>query len=98
MTKDYEMMVIISPKLTAEAAIAENSKLLASITETGGELIKIDEWGKRILAYPINKNNEGYYFVDYFRYESTDIKTIKRQFNINENIIRYMIIMREEKR
>lgn len=97
MIKDYEMMVIFSPKLTTDLAKAANDKVLAVITDNGGEFIKTDDWGKRILAYPINKMNEGHYFVDYFRFESTEIKTIKRLFSINEDIVRNMIIMRESK-
>ncbi len=98
MTKDYELMVILSPKLSADAAAQENDKIMALITDSGGEIVKIDDWGKRTLAYPIEKNYEGYYFVNYYRFESLEIKNFKRQLNINENLIRYMIITRDEKR
>jgi small subunit ribosomal protein S6 len=97
-TKDYELMVILSPKLSADAAAQENDKIMALITDSGGEIVKIDDWGKRTLAYPIEKNYEGYYFVNYYRFESLEIKNFKRQLNINENLIRYMIITRDEKR
>ena len=97
MKKNYELMVIFSPKLNADSAKQANDKLLAVITDNGGEFIKTDDWGKRILAYPINKQTEGYYFVNYYRFESTEIKTIKRLFNINEDIIRFMVVLREEK-
>jgi len=97
MTKDYELMVIYSPKLNPDLAKAANEKVLSIITDGGGEVIKVDDWGKRILAYPINKVSEGYYFVDYFRFESREIKTIKRLFNINEDIIRTMIVVKDEK-
>jgi small subunit ribosomal protein S6 len=98
MIKDYEMMVIFSPKLSSDLAKQANDKALALITDNGGELIKTDDWGKRILAYPINKLNEGYYFVNYFRFESTEIKTIKKQYSINEDIIRLVIIVRDGKK
>jgi len=90
-------MVIYSPKLNPDLAKAANEKVLSIITDGGGEVIKVDDWGKRILAYPINKVSEGYYFVDYFRFESREIKTIKRLFNINEDIIRTMIVVKDEK-
>ena len=98
MTKDYELMVIYSPKLTVDLAKQENEKLMKLFTDNAGEIIKTDEWGKRILAYPINKTNDGFYFVNYLRFESTEIKTIKRLMSINENIIRSMFILRDEKR
>jgi len=97
-TKEYEMMVILSPRQSKDEASDLNQKLLAFITDNGGEVVKTDDWGKRILAYPINKVKEGYYYVDYFSLESTTIKLIKKQMNLNENIIRYIIINLSDKR
>jgi len=91
-TKDYELMVILVPTLSADEANAMNDSLMALVTENGGEIIKIDPWGKRMLAYPIKKFREGYYFVDYFRVDSLVIKKLKALFNINENIIRYLFV------
>ncbi len=96
MTKDYELMVIYSPKLSSEEADRVNDSVLGLITESGGEFIKTDVWGRRYLAYPINKVNEGYYYLNYFKFESTQIKNLKRVYNINENIIRYIIIAKGE--
>ncbi len=97
MIKDYELMVIFSPKLTVDQAKQANEKMLALLIENGGEIIKTDDWGKRFLAYPIEKVKEGHYFVNYFRFETTEIKTVKRLFNINEDILRTLIILRDTK-
>lgn len=96
MTKNYELMVIISPKLSADEANALNESILALIKENSGEIIKTDPWGRRMLAYPINKMQEGYYYVNYVKLESTSVKTVKKQLGINENIIRYMFVVRGE--
>ncbi len=85
-------MVIISPKLSAGDADAANESLLTWVQENGGEVEKTDPWGKRILAYPISKMTEGYYYVNYFKLESTSVKVIKRLMNINEHIIRHMFV------
>ncbi len=98
MTKEYEMMMIISPQLNQDEADDLNQKMLAIVTDNGGEVIKTDDWGKKILAYPINKVKEGYYFVDFFTLESASVKLVKKQMNINENIIRYIIINLSDKR
>lgn len=90
-------MVIFSPKLSADPAKLANEKLMTLITDNGGEFIKTDDWGKRFLAYPINKVNEGWYFVNYLRFNSLEIKNIKRLMGINEDIIRYMVILKESK-
>ncbi len=89
-------MVIISPKLNADEANALNDSILALIRDNGGEIIKTDPWGKRMLAYPINKLQEGYYYVNYFTLESTSVKTAKKQLTLNENILRHMFVARGE--
>ncbi|MEN6444692.1 MAG: 30S ribosomal protein S6 [Candidatus Cloacimonas sp.] len=95
MTKDYELMLILTPALSLEEAKAMNDSLLSFVTDNGGEIIKIDPWGKRMLAYPIKKFREGYYFVDYFKLDSLLIKKWKALFNINENIIRHIFVAKD---
>ena len=97
MIKDYESMIILKPQLTQDEAAKENDSAVAVITDNGGELIKTDIWGKRLLAYPINKQNEGHYFVNYFKLDSEKVKSVQRLYNISENILRFIIIDRSEK-
>ena len=94
MTKDYELMVILNPRLNADEADALNESILTLVRDNGGEIIKTDPWGKKMLAYPINKVNEAYYYVNYFKLDSLAVKTLKRLFNINENILRHMFVVR----
>lgn len=96
MTKDYELMVIYSPKLSSEEAERENENVLNLIRENSGEIIKTDVWGRRYLAYAINKLNEGYYYLNYFKLDPLVVKSLKRVYNINENILRYMVIAKDE--
>jgi small subunit ribosomal protein S6 len=96
MTKNYELMVILSPKLNEEEANQLNESILAIVKDLSGELIKTEPWGRRMLAYPINKLQEGYYFLNYLKMESLKVKTLKQQLGLNENIIRHMIIVRGE--
>ncbi|HQH50588.1 MAG TPA: 30S ribosomal protein S6 [Candidatus Cloacimonadota bacterium] len=96
MTKNYELMVILSPKLNEEEANQLNDSILAIVKDLSGELIKTEPWGRRMLAYPINKLQEGYYFLNFLKMESLKVKTLKQQLGLNENIIRHMIIARGE--
>jgi small subunit ribosomal protein S6 len=96
MIKNYELMVILSPKLTADEATQLNDSILALLKDNGGEIIRTDPWGRRMLAYPIRKRQEGYYFVNYFKLESLSVKTVKKQLIINENIIRHMFVAKGE--
>jgi len=88
-------MVIYSPKLSSEEVERLNETILTQIKDNGGEIIKTDVWGRRYLAYQINKHNEGYYYLNYFKLESTSIKNVKSAFNINEQILRYMVVAKE---
>jgi len=97
MIKDYECMIILKPQLNQDEAVKQNENAVNIIIDNGGELIKTDNWGKRQLNYPINKQNEGYYFISYFRMESTNVKQIQRLYNINDNILRFIIVDRHQK-
>jgi small subunit ribosomal protein S6 len=92
MTKKYESMVIISPKLNEETAKKENEKILSLITNHGGVILKTDEWGKKKLSYEIQKSKEGYYFVNYFQMDSSNVKKLEQFYRIEENIIRFNVL------
>ncbi len=92
--RSYEMMVIIDPDIPDEEIGNTIDTLKSIIEENGGELEKIDEWGKRQLAYPINKKNEGYYAVYYFIGEPSLPDALRKEFRFNKNLMRGMIIKR----
>lgn len=96
MIKDYELMVMYTPKLNADEANAANEAVLNQLRDSGAEIIKTDPWGKRMLAYPIEKMQEAHYFVNYFKMDSLAVKALKKQFNINEAIMRHMFVARGE--
>ncbi|RLC50160.1 MAG: 30S ribosomal protein S6 [Candidatus Cloacimonadota bacterium] len=90
--KTYESMIIVKPNLSEEAAKKENEKIQAFIKENGGEVLKVDEWGKRKLAYEIQKFTEGYYFVINYTFEPSQISQLERYYKLNEEVIRYNIL------
>lgn len=97
MIKDYELMMMYTPKLNSDEADAANETALNLLREAGAEIIKTDPWGKRMLAYPIEKLQEAYYYVNYLKMDSLAVKGIKQLFNINEKIMRHMFVARDEK-
>lgn len=97
MIKEYELMMMYIPKLNSEEADLANEAALSLLREAGAEIIKTDPWGKRILAYPIEKLNEAYYYVNYLKMDSLAVKAIKQQFNITEKIMRHMFVARDGK-
>lgn len=93
---NYEVMFII------EAALEEDKKeatveMVKEIISAGGEVGKVNIWGNRKLAYPINKKNEGYYAVIEFTANSELPKELDRRLKISDSIIRHIIINKDEK-
>ncbi len=96
--KHYETMFILKPTLTEEETAAQIEKVKADIAKNGGEIVACDDMGTRPLAYEIEKNKRGYYFVAYFKGEPSGILEVERQYRINENIMRFIFIKYENKK
>ncbi len=95
----YELTYIIDTGLEEDARKELIEKFSELIRQNGGEVEKVDEtWGKRRLAYPINDMQEGYYVLVTFQSESNLPKEIERNLEINDSILRYLIIKLVEKK
>ena len=92
LTSKYETVFIVNPDLTEEAAKAMLDKFSGIITENGGNIEKVDEWGKKKLAYLIEDYSEGYYYVVTFTAAAAVPAELDRVFNITDGILRSMII------
>ncbi|RKZ16681.1 30S ribosomal protein S6 [bacterium] len=91
--RKYEGMIIIDPKLEEEK-IKEKIEDVKKIIEKKGKIEKIDEWGKRQLAYPIKKREEGYYLVIEFEADGSVIQDLRKHMDIGTDYLRYMFIRR----
>lgn len=88
----YETLYVIKPDLDDEVRAALIQKFSAIITDNGGEIESVDEWGKRKLAYAINYISEGYYVLVNFKAQPELPAELERNFKINDNIMRYIVI------
>ena len=94
--RDYEVMYILKPGFEEEEYAAFVEKYNALIQANGGELVKVDIWGKRKLAYEIDKLREGYYILATFKAETDLAAELERNFKINDEVIRYMVTRQSE--
>lgn len=92
---NYEVVYILDPALGEEAIAAMIEKFKA-LVETQGTVAAIDDWGKRRLAYPINDLMEGYYVLMTFTALPGVPAELDRQFRINENVMRSLIVSKGE--
>ena len=90
-------MFIVDSTLEDSAKEQAVDTVKGIITDNGGEITKTDIWGMKRLAYPINKKNEGYYALIEFKSENDFPKELDRRLKISDNIIRHMIINKDEK-
>lgn len=91
----YELAVIIDGTLDEENRNVEASKVNELILRFGGEVEKVDDWGKKRLAYEISKKTEGYYSFITFNADSNAPLEIETRMRIMENILRYLIIRKD---
>ena len=95
MTK-YELAVIVNAKIEDDARTAAVDKCKALIERFGGQITDVDEWGKKKLAYEINKMNEGFYYFIHFYAETTAPADIEKRVRIVDGVIRYLLVKQDE--
>jgi small subunit ribosomal protein S6 len=94
--RNYETVFILHPSLDEEAVKAGIEKFKGVIENGGGVIENVDFWGKRKLAYEINKINEGYYTLINFNADNELPKELDRIFRINDTVVRHLIINNEK--
>ena len=88
----YELGVIVSARLEEEAQKAELDRVQELVTRFGATIDKVDNWGRRKLAYPIEKQTDGIYTFITFSSEGGAPAEIESRLRILENVLRFLII------
>ena len=91
----YEVLYIIVPDLDEEATHASIEKFKGIVENNGGEVVSVDEWGKKKLAYEINDRTDGYYVLMSFNAAAELPKELERNFKNDEAILRYLVTRKE---
>ena len=91
----YEVMYVIDAALEDSARIELIDRFSDLVKKNGGEIDRVDEWGKRRLAYAINYKTEGYYVLMYIKAPSELPKELERNFQISDKILRSLVIRYE---
>ena len=96
--RTYEVMVILDPSLDERTVAPSLDTYLNVVRQDGGQVESVDVWGRRRLAYEIDKNAEGIYAVIDLRAEPATVKELDRQLGLNESVLRTKVLRREPKR
>ena len=91
----YELAVVLSMKLEDEERAAAIEKVKGYITRFGGTVTNVDEWGKKRLAYEIQKMKEAYYYFIHFESAAEVPGEIEQRIRIMDNVLRYLCVKQE---
>lgn len=96
MIRNYEFCFLIRADLPEEEFNKEIDFIERSILNQGAEIVRKENWGRKTLAYPIKKKEEGIYYLFYIRSSPDKISKIEENFLRRENILRYLILQRKK--
>ena len=93
----YELTVVVNAKIEDDERAATLEKVKAYIERFGGTVTNVDEWGKKRLAYEVQKMKDAFYYFVEFEGASTVPAEVESRIRIMENVIRYLCIRKDEK-
>ncbi len=91
----YELCVVLNAKIEDEVRTAELEKVKALISRFDGNVTNVDEWGKKRLAYEIQKMKEGYYFFINFEAGQDTVAEVEQRIRIMDNVLRFLCIRQD---
>ena len=92
----YELALVVSAKLEDEARDAVVERAKGFITRYNGSITEVEEWGKKRLAYEIQKMHEGFYYFIQFEADSTCPAQVESHVRIMDNVLRYLVIRKDD--
>jgi small subunit ribosomal protein S6 len=95
--RHYELMVILDPDLEERTISPSLDRYLKVVRDTGGTVEKVDVWGRRRLAFEIDKRVEGIYAVVDLHAEPATVQELDRQLNLNESVLRTKVIRPDQR-
>ena len=93
--KKYETMAVINPDLDDETTEAKIEKITSAIEDNSGEVVNVDKWGVKELAYEVEDFRSGYYAVINFTGESETLDRLNRTYNIDDTVLRSIVLRAE---
>jgi len=94
--RGYELVLIIDPEILEEDVPSAIEKVSQFITGRGGEVADVNRWGRRKLAYPIQRHMEGNYVVTQFRLDPDQIAGLEASLGLAEEVIRHLVVRTDE--
>ena len=94
--RDYELTLVVRPDVEDTGLAALLEKIKGLITTAGGQGIQVEPWGRRHLAYPINKITEGQYFLIRTQLPAQALRELERNLRLTEQVLRFLLVRADE--
>ena len=94
--RDYELVVVVSPEVGDEGFPVAVERVSQFIRDRGGEVKDVDQWGRRRLAYPIQRHTEGFYAVTHFSADPQAVRPLESSLDLAEDVLRHLVVKLEE--
>ena len=91
----YELALVVNEKIEDEAREAVVEKAKGYVARYGGTVTEVEEWGKKRLAYEVQKMREGFYYFIQFEADATCPAEVERHVRIMDNVMRYLVVKKE---
>ena len=92
----YELALVVSAKIEDDARAAVVAKAQEYVTRAGGVVSEVEEWGKKKLAYEVQKMTEGFYYFIQFDAESSVPAAVEQDVRIMDNVLRFLCVRKDE--
>lgn len=92
----YELALVVNAKIEDEAREAVVEKAKGYVARYGGTVTEVEEWGKKRLAYEVQKMREGFYYFIQFEADATCPAEVERHVRIMDNVMRYLVVKKED--
>ena len=94
--RNYELVMVISPDLSEDEVSSSVERVQRFVSERGGEVLKVDRWGRRRLAYPIRRFTEGHYVIAQLRLGASAVRELDRNLQVAESFLRHLVVRTDE--
>jgi small subunit ribosomal protein S6 len=95
MLRKYEIMLILPPEADDQVVDGATERIAKVVAERGGEVAKVDRWGKRRLAHEIGRLTDGYYVIVECEADPTAMKELDRVLTLADEVVRFKVVVRE---
>jgi small subunit ribosomal protein S6 len=93
---DYELVTVLAPTLDDDAVTAQVETITKRIEQLAGQVVKTEGWGRRTLAYPIQKFHEGHYVLFNIQMPAAGVVELERSLKLAEPVIRHLVVRADE--